>query len=32
MFGFNEMNALLGTPEMMERGKRFGAKPRDGGR
>lgn len=26
MFGFNEMNALLGTPEMMERGKRFGSK------
>jgi 2-methylisocitrate lyase-like PEP mutase family enzyme len=26
MFSFNEMNALLGTPEMMERGKRYGAK------
>ena len=26
MFGFDEMNALLGTPEMMERGKRFGGK------
>lgn len=26
MFGFNEMNELLGTPEMMERGKRFGSK------
>jgi 2-methylisocitrate lyase-like PEP mutase family enzyme len=31
MFGFNEMNALLGTPEMMERGKRFGARRPDGG-
>jgi 2-methylisocitrate lyase-like PEP mutase family enzyme len=31
MFGFNEMNALLGTPEMMARGKRLGAKrPEDG--
>ncbi len=26
MFGFNEMNALLGTPEMLELGKRFGGK------
>lgn len=26
MFGFNEMNALLGTPEMIERGRRFGGK------
>jgi 2-methylisocitrate lyase-like PEP mutase family enzyme len=26
MFGFNEMNALLGTPEMLERGKGFGGK------
>jgi 2-methylisocitrate lyase-like PEP mutase family enzyme len=25
MFDFNEMNALIGTPEMMERGKRLGA-------
>ena len=25
MFGFNEMNALIGTPEMLERGKRLGA-------
>jgi 2-methylisocitrate lyase-like PEP mutase family enzyme len=31
MFGFNEMNALLGTPEMIERGRRFGAKPQGGG-
>ena len=28
MFGFNEMNALLGTPEMIERGKRYEARPR----
>ena len=26
MFGFNEMNALLGTPEMLKLGKRFGGK------
>ncbi len=25
MFDFNEMNALIGTPEMIERGKRLGA-------
>ena len=25
MFGFDEMNALIGTPEMIERGKRLGA-------
>lgn len=31
MFGFNEMNVLLGTPEMMERGKRFGAGRPEGG-
>jgi 2-methylisocitrate lyase-like PEP mutase family enzyme len=32
MFGFNEMNALLGTPQMIERGKRFGAKPQGSGK
>jgi 2-methylisocitrate lyase-like PEP mutase family enzyme len=32
MFGFNEMNALLGTPEMMERGKRFGPKRPESGK
>jgi 2-methylisocitrate lyase-like PEP mutase family enzyme len=32
MFGFNEMNALLGTPEMMERGRRFGARRPEGGK
>ena len=25
MFGFDELNALIGTPEMIERGKRLGA-------
>jgi 2-methylisocitrate lyase-like PEP mutase family enzyme len=32
MFGFNDMNALLGTPEMIERGKRFGAQRPEGGK
>jgi 2-methylisocitrate lyase-like PEP mutase family enzyme len=30
MFGFNEMNALLGTPEMLERGKRLSGKGPEG--
>jgi hypothetical protein len=25
MFDFNELNSLLGTPEMIERGRRLGA-------
>ncbi len=30
MFGFSDMNALLGTPEMIERGKRLSAKRPEG--
>jgi 2-methylisocitrate lyase-like PEP mutase family enzyme len=29
MFGFSEMNALIGTPEMIERGRRLGASEAD---